>query len=94
MAPLVLLHLGVMIYATQGELRVADILSRTQGSLFWGLIYGVFVLAVAIHAAIGLRIILLETFHLSERFLNGFTLVTGLVLLALGGWAVFAVVMA
>ncbi len=60
MAPLVMLHLGVMIYAIQGGLDAAEILSRTRGSLFWGATYGLFVLAVAVHAAIGLRNILCE----------------------------------
>ena len=46
MAPLVLVHLAVMIYATQGGLDAAEILSRTQGSFFWGGLYGLFVLAV------------------------------------------------
>ncbi len=36
MAPLVLLHLGVMIYAIQGGLSADEILERTRGSLFWG----------------------------------------------------------
>ena len=52
MAPLVLGHIAVMIYAIQGGLSSAEILGRTQGSLFWLLFYGLFVLAVSIHAAI------------------------------------------
>ena len=36
MAPLVLLHLGVIIYAIHGGLDAAEILARTRGSLFWG----------------------------------------------------------
>ena len=47
MAPLVLGHLAVMIYAIQGGLTVAEILGRTQGSWFWFLFYGLFVLAVS-----------------------------------------------
>lgn len=60
MAPLVLLHLGVIIYAIQDGLDASEILSRTRGSLLWGSVYGIFVLAVSIHAAIGLRSILRE----------------------------------
>lgn len=60
LAPLVLLHLAVMIYAVQDGLSAAEILSRTQGSIFWGGIYGLFVIAAAIHGAIGLRVILRE----------------------------------
>ena len=39
MAPLVLGHLAVMIYAIQGGLSAAEILGRTQGSLAWFLFY-------------------------------------------------------
>ena len=53
MAPLVLGHLAVMIYAIQGGLDSAEILSRTQGSLFWFTFYQLFVIAVSIHAALG-----------------------------------------
>ena len=60
MAPLVLVHLGVMIYAIQDGLTAAEILSRTQGSVGWALFYGLFVIAVSIHAAIGVRVIAAE----------------------------------
>ena len=52
MGPLVLGHLAVMIYAIQGGLSSAEILSRTQGSIFWFVFYGTFVIAVSVHAAI------------------------------------------
>lgn len=64
MAPLVLVHLAVMIYAIQGGLSAAEILGRTQGSVFWFLFYGLFVLSVSVHAAIGLRVIVSETVKL------------------------------
>lgn len=60
LAPLVLIHLGTMIYAIQGGLTAAEILGRTQGSGLWATIYGLFVAAAAVHAAIGLRTILAE----------------------------------
>ncbi len=93
MAPLVLGHLAVIIYASQGGLSAAEILSRTQGSLWWGLYYGLFVVAVSIHAAIGLRVIANEHLKLAGAGLNAFTWLAGLVLLALGGRAVAAVVL-
>lgn len=92
MAPLVLGHLGTMIYAIQGGLDAAEILSRTQGSLLWGGFYGLFVLALAVHAAIGLRVIAHEWFRVSGALLNAFTLAVGITLLGLGGRAVYAVV--
>ncbi|MBC7181385.1 MAG: succinate dehydrogenase, partial [Roseovarius sp.] len=64
MAPLVLGHIAVMIYAIQGGLSTAEILGRTQGSLLWFLFYGTFVIAVSIHAAIGLRVIAHEWLRL------------------------------
>ncbi len=93
MAPLVIGHIAAMIYAVQGGLDAAEILSRTQGSVLWGSFYGVFVVAVSIHAAIGLRVVVHEHLKLAGRALDGFTLVIGLALLALGGRAVIAVVL-
>ena len=60
MAPLVLVHLVVIFYATSHGLSAADILGRTRGSIVWGLFYGVFVLAAAMHGAIGVRVVASE----------------------------------
>ncbi|MBL4751281.1 MAG: succinate dehydrogenase [Amylibacter sp.] len=91
MAPLVLGHIAVMIYAVQGGLSAAEILGRTQGSLLWMLFYGSFVIAVSIHAAIGLRVIAFESFKLKGTALSLFTWGAGLALLIMGGRAVYAV---
>ena len=91
MAPLVLTHLAVMIYAIQGGLSAAEILSRTQGSLWWGCFYGLFVIAVSLHAAIGLRVITHEYLKVSGTVLNAFTIIAALVFLIMGGRAVYAV---
>jgi fumarate reductase subunit C len=93
MAPLTLGHLAIMIYAIQGGLTTTEILSRTQGSLFWLLFYGSFVIAVSVHAAIGLRVILFETFGIRNFALSAFTWGICLMLLIMGGRAVFAVTM-
>lgn len=93
MAPLVLGHIAVMIYAIQGGLSTAEILGRTQGSVLWFLFYGSFVVAVSIHAAIGLRVIVHETTGLRGAGLETFTYGTGLVLLVMGARAVAAVTM-
>lgn len=93
MAPLVLSHIAVMIYAIQGGLSTAEILGRTQGSILWFLFYGSFVLAVSIHAAIGLRVIVHETTGLRGGWLEIFTWGTGIVLLLMGARAVMAVTM-
>ena len=94
MAPLVLGHLAVMIYAIQGGLSAAEILGRTQGSVLWFLFYGIFVVAVAIHGAIGLRVIAFEWGGLKGRPLDIVMWLIGLCLFALGARAVWAVTFA
>ncbi|MCV3273051.1 succinate dehydrogenase [Roseobacter sinensis] len=91
MAPLTLGHIAVMIYAVQGGLTAEEILGRTQGSIFWFLFYGSFVLAVSLHAAIGLRVILHETLGLGGWALRAATWGIAFLLLAMGGQAVIAV---
>jgi len=92
MAPLVLLHLGVMILAIQGGLDSAEILSRTRGSLFWGGVYGLFVLAVSIHATIGVRVVLFEWLRIRDRRLNILSWLLFIILFSMGTRAVYAVV--
>lgn len=91
MAPLVLGHLAVMIYAIQGGLSAAEILGRTQGSVLWFLFYGTFVVAVSIHGAIGLRTVAHEWGGLKGTVLDTFMWVVGFGLFALGARAVWAV---
>ena len=94
MAPLVLGHLAVMIYAIQGGLSTSEILSRTQGSFAWFLFYGTFVLAVSIHGAIGLRTIAYEWANLKGIALELLMWLAGLILFILGARAVWAVTFA
>ena len=94
MAPLVMGHIAVMIYAVQGGLSANEILSRTQGSLLWFVFYGTFVLAVSIHGTIGVRTVLLEWCGVKSGILNALTLALGLVLFAMGARAVWAVTFA
>ncbi len=94
MAPLVLGHLAVMIYAIQGGLSAEEILGRTQGSIAWFLFYGLFVVAVAIHGAIGLRTISQEWGGLRGPLLDVFMWVIGSGLFLLGARAVWAVTFA
>ena len=60
MVPLVLVHVAVIFYATRQGMTAADILARTRGSIVWASLYGIFVVAAAIHAAIGVRNVLTE----------------------------------
>jgi fumarate reductase subunit C len=94
MAPLVLAHLVVIFYATSRGLSAAEILGRTRGSVGWGLFYGLFVLAAAIHGAIGVRAMASEWTPLEDnRALDALMWGFGIMLAALGLRAVAAVVL-
>ena len=93
LAPLVLIHIAVIVYASHGGLDAAEILGRTRGSVLWGTLYGLFVIAVAVHAATGVRVITREWFGLQGTALNWISIATGLLLLSLGLRAVVAVVL-
>jgi fumarate reductase subunit C len=91
MAPMVVVHLAMIFYATRRGLSAAEILGRTRGSVVWASFYATFVLAASIHGAIGLRTILREWTALHGRRLD---IVIGgifLLLAALGLCAVVAV---
>lgn len=93
MAPLVMLHIAVIFYATRHDMNAADILGRTRGSIAWAAFYGLFVLAVSIHASIGVRNVLSEWTPLNERRVDACAVFFGLVLVVLGLRAVAAVVL-
>ena len=87
----VAVHLVTMIYAVRSGLSAAEILGRTQGSPGWFAFYTLFVVAVAIHAPIGLRTIVGETLNWRGRGPDVLAGVIGLGLAAWGLRAVFAV---
>src|ERR1700749_123931 len=93
MAPLVLVHIALIFYATRQNLTAADILSRTHGSVLWASYYGLFVAAASIHASIGVRNVLAEWSPLSDRGAGLFSIALGLLLAALGFHAVFTLVL-
>ena len=91
LAPLLLIHLLVMLYAVEGGLSAAEILGRTQGSAFWAIFYGLLVLAASIHGPIGLRAVLRDWTGWSRGGIDRAMLAVSLLLLALGMRAVAAV---
>ena len=91
LAPLVLVHLITIVYAIQGGLTAAEILGRTQGSIYWMAFYGLFVAAAAVHGAIGLRSIVREMTPWRGISLNVAAAGFCLLILALGFRAVEAV---
>ncbi len=92
MVPLIVVHLIVIVYATNRGLSAADILGRTRGSIAWGLFYSLFVVAASIHGAIGVRGVAREWLGWREKALDRFMWIFGGVLLVLGLRAVIAVV--
>ena len=92
LAPLVVVHLVLILYAVHGGLSAAEILGRTQGSAAWGAFYGLFVLAVAVHAPIGVRNVVREWTRWRGRSLDVASVGLAIVVLALGLRAVAAVV--
>lgn len=85
----VVVHLVTMIYAVRSGLSAAEILGRTQGSVAWFAFYTLFVLAVAVHAPIGLRTIISEMFNWRGR---GLDVLTGVIGLSLAMWGMRAVI--
>ena len=87
----VAVHLVTIIVAVRNGLTAAEILGRTRGSIAWASFYGVFVVAAAVHGAIGLRNVASEWLGVRGDTLEvGMTLV-GFVLTVLGLRAVYAV---
>lgn len=60
LAVCVAVHLATIIYAVRSGLSAAEILERTRGSAGWFAFYSLFVLAVTVHAPIGLRAVFAE----------------------------------
>ena len=84
-------HLTNILYAVQGGLTASEILARTHGNFLFLAFYGVFVLAVSIHAPIGLRNVLREWTAWRGVSLDFALALFALALLVLGFRAVIAV---
>lgn len=92
LAVFVIAHLATIVYAVRGGLTAAEILARTRGSALAAAFYGLFVVACAIHAPIGLARIAEEWLGWSRRAANGAALAFAVLLLVIGMRAVYAVV--
>jgi fumarate reductase subunit C len=97
LVPLIVVHLIVIFYATAKGLSAASILARTRGSIGWGLFYSVFVIAAAVHGAIGVRNVFAEwgpaNLKRDPRIANLILWGIGIGLTLLGLRAVYAVVL-
>ena len=91
LAVCVVVHLVTIVYAVRGGLSAAEILARTRGSVGWLAFYTVFVLAVAVHAPIGLRPVLTEWLGWRGRSRDAAMVIFAVVLLWMGMRAVLTV---
>ncbi len=91
LAPFVLIHLVLIIFAVRNGLTAEEILARTNGSTLWFVFYLAFVLAVTIHAPIGVRNVLNEWTGLPVKAVNIICLIVALLMLLTGLRAVLAV---
>ena len=84
LAPLVLVHLATIVYASRGGLSATEILGRTEGHVGLAAVYALFVVAAAIHGAIGCRVVLGEWARLRGPGVDG-ALLAGAVMVAMLG---------
>ena len=80
----VTVHLAGIIIAVRGGLSAAEIIERVGGNGVLALYYGVFVIACAVHAPIGLRTVLSEMTALKPASVNGIASAFAAVVLLLG----------
>ena len=91
LALVVAVHLATILYATREGLTAGAILSRTRGSVTFFIFYSLFVLAISLHAPIGLRNVVSEWLGWRGPATDAALLALGLLLLSLGFRAVLAV---
>lgn len=87
----VAVHLATLVVAVHEGLSASAILGRTRGSAAWMAFYAVFVVAVSIHAPLGLRAIAAEWLSWKGRAADVACTAAGIILLVLGLRAVTAV---
>jgi fumarate reductase subunit C len=87
----VTVHLVTIVYAVRGGLTATEIFARTRGNALWLAFYTVFVIAVAVHAPIGLRPVLTEWLGWRGRTREWFVLAFGVLLAWMGMRAVLLV---
>ena len=92
LAPLVLVHAIVVLYAIRNGLSAEEILARTNDNGAWAAFYALFVIAVAVHAPIGLRNIIREWTGWRGPTLDGGMVLFSLGLAMLGARAVWAII--
>ena len=87
----VVVHLAAIVYVSRADLTAADVLARTRGNALFAAFYALFVVACAVHVPIGLRTIAAEWLGWRERAASYAAALFGIVVLAMGLRAVYAV---
>jgi fumarate reductase subunit C len=87
----VTVHLATIIYAVRGGLTAGEVLARTRENHLFFAFYLLFVLAVSVHAPIGLRNVLHEWTAWRGRSLDVALALFALLLLVMGVRAAVAV---
>ncbi len=87
----VTVHLATILYAVRTGLTAEEVLGRTRENIWFLAFYLLFVLAIAIHAPIGLRNIAREWTSWRGRSLDVALAIVAVVLLLLGVRAALAV---
>jgi fumarate reductase subunit C len=87
----VTVHLATILYAVRGGLTAGEVLARTRENHWFFAFYFLFVLAVAVHAPIGLRNVLREWTPWRGRSLDVALALFALLLVVLGLRAAAAV---
>ena len=87
----VAVHLATIIYAVRTGLAAEEVLGRTRENIWFLVFYLVFVLAIALHAPIGLRNIMTEWTAWRGRSLDIALAIFAAVLVLLGVRAALAV---
>lgn len=88
LAVVVVVHLAAIIHAEREGLSAAAIVGRMHANAFWPAFYALFVVAVSVHAPLGLRAIADEWLGLKGRAVDAVLGVFALALLAGGLCAV------
>jgi fumarate reductase subunit C len=91
LAVAVAVHLATILYAVRGGLTAGEVLARTRDNHWFFAFYILFVLAVAVHAPIGLRNVLREWTRWHGRSLDVALALFAALLLILGVRAALAV---
>jgi fumarate reductase subunit C len=84
----VVVHLATIIYAVRHALTAEAMVARIHANLLWPLFYTVFVVAVAIHAPLGLRAVADEWLGVHGRATDAVLALFAFVLLGGGLYAV------